>query len=76
MEEIQIKKSELREEIAKKIAALPAKEIAAKTKAIENRLFDFANFLEAKSETPVRLIFSSIPGSSISLMSAIIFRFW
>ena len=48
MEEIQVKKSELREEIAKKIAALPAKEIAAKTKAIENRLFDFANFLEAK----------------------------
>jgi len=48
MEEIQVKKSELREEIAKKIAALPAKEIAAKTKAIENRLFDFANFLESK----------------------------
>lgn len=48
MEEIQVKKSELREEITKKIAALPAKEIAARTKAIENRLFDFANFLEAK----------------------------
>jgi len=48
MEEIQIRKSELREEIAKKIVALPAREIAAKTKAIENRLFDFANFLEAK----------------------------
>jgi 5-formyltetrahydrofolate cyclo-ligase len=47
MEEIQLKKSELREEITKKIAALPAKEIAAKTKAIENRLFDFANFLDA-----------------------------
>ena len=48
MEEIQLKKSELRDEITKKIAALPAKEIAVKTKAIENRLFDFANFLEAK----------------------------
>jgi 5-formyltetrahydrofolate cyclo-ligase len=48
MEEIQLKKSELRDEITKKIAALPAKEITAKTKAIENRLFDFANFLEPK----------------------------
>jgi 5-formyltetrahydrofolate cyclo-ligase len=48
MEEIQVQKSELREEIAKKIVALPIKEVAEKTKAIENRLFDFANFLEAK----------------------------
>lgn len=48
MEEIQVKKSELREETTKKLAALPDKEIAEKTKAIENRLFDFANFLEAK----------------------------
>ena len=47
MEEIQVKKSQLREEIAKKIAALPAKEIAEKTSAIETRLFDFANFLES-----------------------------
>ena len=48
MEEIQFKKSELREEIAKKVAALPTKEISEKTKAIETRLFDFANFLESK----------------------------
>ena len=48
MEETQITKSQIREEIAKKIAALSAKEIAEKTKAIENRLFDFANFLESK----------------------------
>jgi 5-formyltetrahydrofolate cyclo-ligase len=48
MEEIQLKKSELREEIAKKVAALSAKEISEKTKAIEKRLFDFANFLESK----------------------------
>jgi 5-formyltetrahydrofolate cyclo-ligase len=48
MEEIQITKSQIREEIAQKIAALSAKEIAEKTKAIENRLFDFANFLESK----------------------------
>jgi len=48
MEEIQITKSQIREEIAKKIDALSAKEIAEKTKSIENRLFDFANFLESK----------------------------
>ena len=48
MEEIQLKKSEVREETAKKIAALPTKEISEKTKAIETRLFDFANFLESK----------------------------
>jgi 5-formyltetrahydrofolate cyclo-ligase len=48
MEEIQVKKSELREETTKKLAALPEKEIVEKTKAIENRLFDFANFLESK----------------------------
>ncbi len=48
MEEIQITKSQIREEIAQRIAALSAKEIGEKTKAIENRLFDFANFLESK----------------------------
>ncbi len=48
MEEIQITKSQIREEIAQKIAALSTKEIAEKTKAIEDRLFDFANFLESK----------------------------
>ena len=48
MEEIQIAKNQIREEIAQKFAALSAKELAEKTKAIENRLFDFANFLESK----------------------------
>ncbi len=48
MEEIQITKSQIREEIAQKIGALSAKEVAAKTKAIEDRLFNFANFLESK----------------------------
>jgi 5-formyltetrahydrofolate cyclo-ligase len=48
MEEIQITKSQIREEIAPKIAVLSAKEIAEKANAIENRLFDFANFLESK----------------------------
>lgn len=48
MEEVQITKSQIREEIAQKIATLSAKEITEKTKAIEDRLFDFANFLESK----------------------------
>ena len=48
MEEIQIAKSQIRAEIVQKFAALSTGEIAEKTKAIENRLFDFANFLESK----------------------------
>ena len=48
MEEIQITKGQIREEVAQKLGALSTKEIAEKTKAIENRLFDFANFLESK----------------------------
>lgn len=48
MEEIQITKSQIREETAQKIVALSAKDIAEKTKVIEDRLFDFANFLESK----------------------------
>ena len=48
MEEIQLKKSQLREEIAQKVAELSAKEISEKIRAIEIRLFDFANFLESK----------------------------
>ena len=48
MEEIQITKSQIREEIIQKLNTLSAKETAEKTKAIEDRLFDFANFLESK----------------------------
>ena len=48
MEEIQVTKSQIREEVANKIAAISPKEIVEKTKTIENRLFDFANFLESK----------------------------
>ena len=48
MEEIQITKSQIREEIIQKLDTLSAKETAEKTKAIEDRLFDFANFLESK----------------------------
>ena len=48
MEEIQASKHEIRKEIATTLKELPPKTLAAINKQIENRLFDFANFLEAK----------------------------
>lgn len=48
MEEINAAKIQIREDIAKSISALSEGQIAEKTKAIEAKLFDFANFLEAK----------------------------
>ena len=48
MEEIQVTKSQIRSEIANTVAALSEEERAEKTKAIEKRLFEFANFLESK----------------------------
>lgn len=48
MEEVREKKQEIRDEIAAKMKTLSTDEIAAKSKAIENRLFEFANFLEAR----------------------------
>ncbi len=47
MEEIRETKDEIRSNIVKAVAALSAKELEAKTTRIENRLFEFANFLEA-----------------------------
>ncbi len=48
MEGIQEKKIEIRHEIGKAIDAFKPNEINKKTKKIEDRLFGFANFLEAK----------------------------
>ena len=48
MDEIQITKGQIRSDVATAIAALSEKERAEKTKAIEKRLFEFANFLESK----------------------------
>lgn len=47
MEEIQLSKSEIRSYIHKAIQSLSKTEIAEKTSLIENRLFEFANFLES-----------------------------
>jgi 5-formyltetrahydrofolate cyclo-ligase len=48
MEEIGAAKIQIREDITKIISALSESKIAEKTKAIEDRLFEFANFLESK----------------------------
>lgn len=48
MEEIGAAKIQIRDDITKMISALSEDKIAEKTKAIEDRLFEFANFLESK----------------------------
>jgi len=48
MEGIQDKKLEIRKEISKILGGIPKNELIQKTKQVENRLFEFANFLEAK----------------------------
>lgn len=48
MEEIQEAKKEIRFSVTEKIGSLSREEQARKEQAIENRLFDFANFLESK----------------------------
>ena len=48
MEEIQETKKELRDTSLAALAGLPKADLTAKTAAIEERLFEFANFLEAK----------------------------
>ncbi len=48
MEEIREKKQEVRDKIVQKISSLGESSLAAKTKAIEERLFEFANYLEAR----------------------------
>jgi 5-formyltetrahydrofolate cyclo-ligase len=48
MEEISAAKIQIREDIANTISALSENEIKEKTTAIQNRLFEFANFLESK----------------------------
>jgi 5-formyltetrahydrofolate cyclo-ligase len=49
MEDLKEKKQELRKKIDKKLSALPRKELKQKYQAIEEQLFEFANFLEAQT---------------------------
>ncbi len=47
MDEVRATKEEIRNDIAKRLAALSDSAVEAKARQIENRLFEFANFLEA-----------------------------
>ena len=47
MEEVQESKSDIRNRVVTAIQAFSAEELAAKTVQVENRLFEFANFMEA-----------------------------
>jgi len=48
MEEVHKSKEEIRAEMAAKIQALPDEEVREKTRKIQERVFDFANYLEAR----------------------------
>jgi 5-formyltetrahydrofolate cyclo-ligase len=48
MEEIRVKKQEIRDKMIQVVTGLGQEPLAAKTKAIEERLFEFANFLESR----------------------------
>ncbi|MFZ0241781.1 MAG: 5-formyltetrahydrofolate cyclo-ligase [Desulfobacterales bacterium] len=48
MDEIQKTKADIRKEIAAAVGKLTSEALVEKTRMIESRLFDFANFLEAK----------------------------
>ena len=47
MEETQVLKQDIRNDIAKALQSIPPEELQRKNAQIENRLFEFANFLEA-----------------------------
>ena len=47
MDEIRATKEEIRNDIAKRLAVLADSTVEAKARQIENRLFEFANFLES-----------------------------
>ena len=48
MEEIKEKKQEIRDRMAQQLLEIPEEELSDKNQKIENRLFEFANFLESK----------------------------
>jgi 5-formyltetrahydrofolate cyclo-ligase len=58
MEETREKKQEIRDQMARRMQTLTAEQIRDKIKAIENRLFEFANFLESR----IVLLYTPAPG--------------
>jgi 5-formyltetrahydrofolate cyclo-ligase len=57
MEDLKVKKQEIRSQVEEKLGAIPQKEIIEKYDLIEEQLFDFANFREAE----VTLLYISHP---------------
>jgi 5-formyltetrahydrofolate cyclo-ligase len=66
MDEVKEKKIAIRNEIAKMIADMPKEELARKIQLIEERLFNFANFVEAR----IPLLYMNM-GSEVSSESII-----
>ena len=62
MEDVRETKQKIREEINTKLKTMPADEFQAKTETIQNRLFEFANFLEAN----IVLLYVDGPGEVMS----------
>ncbi|UCF90002.1 MAG: 5-formyltetrahydrofolate cyclo-ligase [Desulfobacterales bacterium] len=73
MEEIQVTKSQIRNDMAKMLAEFSASDVAEKTKTIENKLFEFANFLESKIVLLYVNSHSEVPTGSI-LARAFIYK--
>lgn len=48
MEDIKEKKQELREQVASRLESIPKEDLDQKNQVVVEKLFDFANFLEAK----------------------------
>jgi 5-formyltetrahydrofolate cyclo-ligase len=48
MDEIRAAKEQVRKDVAKAVSGLTERQRTEKTRAVESRLFDFANFLEAR----------------------------
>ena len=57
MEDLKVKKQEIRTQVEEKLGAMPQQEITEKYDLIEEQLFDFANFREAE----VTLLYISHP---------------
>jgi 5-formyltetrahydrofolate cyclo-ligase len=65
MEEIKERKREIRSSVAKSLESLSKKELAEKIKRVEDRLFEFANFMEAKVPLLYTAYSSEVPSHGI-----------
>ncbi|OQX24572.1 MAG: 5-formyltetrahydrofolate cyclo-ligase [Desulfobacteraceae bacterium IS3] len=65
MEEIKERKRDIRNSVAKSLESLSKKELAEKIKRVEDRLFEFANFMEAKVPLLYTACSSEVPSHGI-----------